>query len=93
MTDITDFMVKAVIDLASGLGLKCQQGVTLTTDQLYAIVDLARTIREDRNGLIYCGICGLGSFTKRGFYLHLTRVHKDEIRMMLAARLANQAKR
>ncbi|AFK51359.1 hypothetical protein TCELL_0935 [Thermogladius calderae 1633] len=32
-----------------------------------------------KKGILYCGLCGRGPFTKRGLYLHLTRVHAEEI--------------
>ncbi len=37
----------------------------------------------DKDGLLYCGICKRGTFTKRGLYLHLLRVHRDEILEMV----------
>jgi hypothetical protein len=40
-------------------------------------------IIDDRDGHIYCGICGRGPFTKRGFYLHLIRMHGEEIYDMI----------
>ncbi len=36
-----------------------------------------------RNGLLRCGLCGKGPFTKRGLYLHLIRVHQADIRYMI----------
>jgi len=34
--------------------------------------------------LSYCVICRKGPFTKRGYYLHLVRVHGGLIRQMIA---------
>ena len=48
---------------------------------------VAELIREERKGLVYCGICTKGSFTKRGFYLHLMRVHKEDIKILLEKEL------
>jgi len=33
----------------------------------------------EKNNHLRCGLCGRGPFTKRGLYLHLTRVHTNEI--------------
>ena len=40
---------------------------------------LASSLAIDRNGIIWCGICERGPFTKRGLYLHLMRVHYSDI--------------
>ncbi len=40
---------------------------------------IVSSIVINRNGLLWCGICGRGTFTRRGLYLHLTRVHRDDI--------------
>jgi len=52
-----------------------------------------RFIRENPNflvvtkkGMLYCGICGRGPFTRRGLYLHLMRVHADDIARAIESR-------
>ena len=49
-------------------------------------IKATRFIRENPNflvvtkkGMLYCGICGRGPFTRRGLYLHLMRVHAEDI--------------
>jgi hypothetical protein len=32
---------------------------------------------------IYCRLCGSGPFTRKGFYLHLRRIHLEEIKDVL----------
>ncbi len=44
---------------------------------------IASRIVENRDGLLYCGICGRGTYTRRGLYLHLIRVHREEIMTMI----------
>ncbi len=33
----------------------------------------------EKNGLLYCGYCGKGPFTRIGLYLHIIRVHKKQL--------------
>jgi hypothetical protein len=40
-------------------------------------------VMRKNNGLIYCRLCSKGPFTKRGLYLHLRRIHRDEIEAKL----------
>lgn len=36
-----------------------------------------------RNGGLWCNLCEKGPFTKRGFYLHLVRVHLKDIEFIV----------
>jgi hypothetical protein len=49
-------------------------------------------VDNNKTPLLYCKICGKGPFTRKGLYLHLTRMHKDEIKAMLEEELRNQIK-
>ncbi len=40
-----------------------------------AIRNVGAQLRDERMGSLICPICGKGPFTKRGYYLHLTRTH------------------
>ncbi len=44
---------------------------------------VSRQLVTERNGHLRCGLCGRGPFTKRGLYLHLTRVHTTDILAMI----------
>ncbi len=44
---------------------------------------VSRIVKYNDKGLIRCGLCGRGTFTRRGFYLHIIRVHRDDIIEML----------
>ncbi len=35
------------------------------------------------NGVLYCGLCRKGPFTKRGLYLHLVRRHRYDIKQLI----------
>lgn len=45
---------------------------------------------DQKETLLYCKLCGKGPFTKKGLYLHLTRLHKEEIKGMLMEELKNE---
>lgn len=47
-----------------------------TVDKI--VVTIAR-----KNGGLWCCLCEKGPFTKRGFYLHLIRVHLKDIESMI----------
>ena len=81
---VPDYMVEAVAYQASYGFIPESIKEKLTPDELDAVMEVANMVREEKKGLVYCGICGKGSFTKRGFFLHLMRVHSDDIKTLLA---------
>ena len=44
-----------------------------------AIRNVGLQLRDERNGVLRCPICGRGPFTKRGYFLHLTRLHYSHL--------------
>lgn len=46
-------------------------------------IDKIVLIIAKRNGGLWCNLCEKGPFTKRGFYLHLIRVHLKDIEFMV----------
>ena len=44
---------------------------------------IALSLIKDRNGFLWCRLCDKGPFTKRGFYLHLIRVHSKDLEFMV----------
>ncbi|ADI32130.1 hypothetical protein Shell_1025 [Staphylothermus hellenicus DSM 12710] len=48
-----------------------------------AVGEVASTIVTEKNGHLRCGICLRGPFTRKGLYLHLIRVHGNEILSMI----------
>ncbi|WP_440059370.1 hypothetical protein ACSU1N_06180 [Thermogladius sp. 4427co] len=43
------------------------------------VKEKGNSIVKLKKGMYYCGFCGKGPFTRRGIYLHLLRVHLDEV--------------
>ncbi len=48
---------------------------------------VAQELVEEKDGLIRCGLCGMGSLTHIGLYLHLRRKHFDEVRQLVETEL------
>ncbi|HWQ16602.1 MAG TPA: hypothetical protein VNL13_02060 [Sulfolobales archaeon] len=44
-----------------------------------ALEDIANTLVSRRGSSLYCRLCRKGPYTKRGAYLHLLRIHSDDI--------------
>lgn len=40
-----------------------------------AVRNVGSQLCNSRDGALFCPICSRGPFTKRGYYLHLTRLH------------------
>ncbi|BDC18090.1 hypothetical protein [Acidianus sp. HS-5] len=66
----------------------------------YSSKDMAERVMDkvsfwlsyEQNHLLYCKLCNKGPFTKRGLFLHLTRVHRIEIKAMLEDELKREIK-
>ena len=84
---VVDRLVEYVARKASGLSTKHSLEALVgpsTASILRDRIDrIALFIAKQRNGALWCRLCGKGPFTKRGFYLHLIRVHPMDIRYML----------
>ena len=60
----------------------------ITGQSLYPIAqDVIKAVSSEivrvNSGLLYCNICRKGPYTKRGMYLHLIRVHRYELKLMI----------
>ncbi|MEZ0289955.1 MAG: hypothetical protein ABWJ42_02550 [Sulfolobales archaeon] len=63
-------------------------------DEIDSIIESVSEIIVMRSGgLAYCRLCGRGSFTKRGLYLHLRRVHLEDIMRLLNEEINNRFNR
>jgi len=94
---IADRLVEYVARKASGLPVDDIDLHRITGSSRYPIMrKVVNIVVSDivaiQKGLIRCGICGKGPFTKRGFYLHLTRVHRSEIISMITESYEELAK-
>ena len=83
-----DELVEYTIRLATGMVLK-QELLPIAEDTVKrrAAERVAKLLVSEKRGLKYCSICTKGPFTKRGFYLHFMRVHRDEIKLLLEREL------
>jgi len=48
---------------------------------------IALSIARDNGGTFWCRLCDRGPFTKRGFYLHLIRVHYRDLEYLVEEEL------
>ncbi|ABU81605.1 hypothetical protein [Ignicoccus hospitalis] len=83
-----DRLADIAIRIASRMRIREELLEGVSQEELEAAKRVAEMVREERKGLVYCAICAKGSFTKRGFYLHLMRVHKDDIKVLLERELS-----
>lgn len=44
-----------------------------------AVRNVGIQLRDEKRGALWCPICNKGPFTKRGYYLHLTRTHYSHL--------------
>ncbi|MEB2837407.1 MAG: hypothetical protein GSR80_000795 [Desulfurococcales archaeon] len=51
----------------------------LSRAYLDAVKNVALRVVVERGGALYCGICGRGPYRRKGLYLHLKRIHGDDI--------------
>ncbi|AEM39624.1 hypothetical protein Pyrfu_1770 [Pyrolobus fumarii 1A] len=51
------------------------------------IESVAMTLVFERRGLLRCAVCSKGPFTRKGLYLHLTRVHREFIEELVRKEL------
>lgn len=54
---------------------------------------IAYWLVKEENASFTCRICYKKGFTRKGLYLHLRRVHKKEIRLMIEEELRAEAKK
>lgn len=57
-----------------------------------AVDRVAFWLSNEENHLLYCKLCNKGPFTKRGLFLHLTRIHRQEIKTMLEDEIKKEIK-
>jgi len=63
---------------------------------LEAVKNVALRVAVERGGVYYCGICGRGPYRRKGLYLHLKRMHGEEILDLVSEevrRISSLAKR
>ena len=90
-------LVEITARLASKISVKDEEierlvGLSSKNIAKNASQKVAFWLVEQKESLLYCKLCGKGPFTKKGLYLHLTRLHKEEIKGMLMEELKNEIK-
>ncbi|MEM0173100.1 MAG: hypothetical protein QXV69_04715 [Sulfolobaceae archaeon] len=70
-----------------------QVGVSMSKIAKVVIERVSFWLVQENNNLLYCKLCNKGPFTKKGLYLHLSRVHRDEIRAIIEDELKIQIKK
>ncbi|RLG75295.1 MAG: hypothetical protein DRO12_05700 [Thermoprotei archaeon] len=88
---VVDKLVEYVARKASGLATKHTLEALLGPSTASIMKDridrIAMFVTKNKNGALWCRLCSKGPFTKRGFYLHLIRVHPLDIKFMLEEEL------
>ncbi len=67
-------------------------GISSKRIALNSIDKVSFWLSYENNNLLYCKLCNRGPFTKKGLYLHLTRIHRNEIKHMLEDELKREIK-
>ena len=70
------------LEKAVGLGM-----LNIAKASIYSV---SNVVTKEVNGILYCNLCGKGPFTKKGLFLHLTRLHKSDIKALLENELRNR---
>jgi len=89
---LKDELVKYVVRRALGLQVDDLELASITGTSEYphmkrAVDAVASTLVTVKNTHLRCGLCGRGPFTKRGLYLHIIRVHRDDIIKLIDERV------
>lgn len=90
-TNISDKLAEYTIRLAVGFQPKSRLEI-LVGESLAPVAEfickrIAAYLIKERNGLPWCRLCDKGPFTKRGLYLHLKRIHMEEIKYFIEEEL------
>jgi len=90
-------MLPRIVELIAraAAGLKYDVKEYIASESIAAILDsliseLTKTIVEENEGVIRCGLCGRGPFTRKGLYLHLKRVHARQIEELVLLELEHR---
>ncbi len=88
IANLASKLVPIVARIAAGIAVDKKKieeiaGPGMAKIAIEAIERVLPWIVTTKSGLLRCGLCNKGPFTKRGLYLHLIRVHGDEIKYML----------
>ena len=90
---ILDKIAENIIRIA--VGFKPNNVEEMLPSSLHGIIktisaNISREIVKNRDGILSCGICGKGPYTRKGLYLHIKRMHMDKIVDMLRIELEEE---
>jgi len=90
-----DTLSEKLVDVAirMAVGFKLRNFKLKTTPSSFenvigkALERTSRHLSRVVSGELRCGLCGKGPFTKKGLYLHLLRIHRYEVKSLIAEEL------
>ncbi|RLG89029.1 MAG: hypothetical protein DRO18_00270 [Thermoprotei archaeon] len=92
-------LIEFVAKVASGIKYdKAKLALITGPTLLQLVIDVINAVStavslRSPNGLLYCGLCRKGPFTKRGMYLHLIRIHRYELKTLIMSELEEHIKK
>jgi hypothetical protein len=93
---ISERLVEHVARSAAGISVSFEKITYIVGSKraqyVYNLVeDLGKRIALlQANGVLYCGLCKKGPFTRRGLYLHLVRRHRYDIKQLIVNAIATE---
>ena len=90
-----DTLSEKLIDVAirMAVGFKVRNFKLKTTPSSFeniigkALENTSRQLSKVVRGELHCGLCGKGPFSRKGLYLHLLRIHRYEVKSLIAEEL------
>ena len=82
-------LVDCVARLASGITRKApsEECSSLPKIAVEAVELVASRLAPRRAPNLYCALCSKGPYTRKGYYLHLKRVHGSEIKEEISSEI------
>jgi hypothetical protein len=90
-----DVLSEKLVDVAirMAVGFKVRNFKLKTTPSSFesvigkALERVSKQLPRVVNGELHCGLCGKGPFSRKGLYLHLLRIHRYEVKSLIAEEL------
>jgi len=94
-THSIDVLSEKLVDVAirMAVGFKVRNLKLRTTPSSFesaigrALESVSKQLSKVINGELHCGLCGKGPFSRKGLYLHLLRIHRYEVKSLIAEEL------
>jgi hypothetical protein len=72
-------IVEGVAKIASGMLKASEFSIPILAGHVIESIRIVGERLRPSGDLLYCVLCGRGPFTRKGYYLHLIRIHYYEI--------------